>query len=146
MGQAGAASSARRPCAFTLLELLIVVVVVGILSSMGLVSYRKAIERGYWREAQDLLLTIYYGEREYFFTNDTYRTVSDTDGMSAWRVIYIDDPNIASIPVRFCVTSAGATTFQASACRGASGCSAGCVPGISINQDRNLDLANWPMP
>lgn len=132
--------------AFTLMELLIVVIVISILAAIGFPSMTKALERSYWREAQDILLTIYAGERTYFFANNSYYLVGS--GMTEWRKIYMDDPNISSIPVRFCVTTATATTLTAWACRSASACSAGCGTdkGISINESRTIDTGDWPMP
>lgn len=134
---------------FTLMELLIVVVLVGILAAVGYPAMTKAMERAYWRAAQDVLKTIYAGERTYFFANNAYYNVDESvAGMTEWRKIYTDDPNLGSIPVKYCVTAAAATTFTAWACRSSTACSAGCgaEKGISVNEVRTIDTSDWPMP
>jgi prepilin-type N-terminal cleavage/methylation domain-containing protein len=47
--------------AFTLTELIIVVVIIAILAAMAAIGYTKTVERSYWREARDILLTVYAG-------------------------------------------------------------------------------------
>ena len=104
-----------------------VVVIIGILASLSLIGYRKTVERGYWREAQDQLMTIYYGERSYFFSNDDYLTVPEGSGAATWRQIYVDNPGLSTAgnPVVFSATrTAGPpnATFTATARRNGGPC------------------------
>ena len=120
----------RANKAFTLNEVMMTVIIVGILASIAIPSYRKTIERGYHRTAQDLLMAIYNGERAYYFTNDNIyyqNPLNRTSGL-AWRNIYVDNPNIDSIPVDFTVGPNG-LGFTATATRSGQ-------ETISINQNR----------
>lgn len=114
-------------------ELLVVVVIMGILTALGLVFYRKAAERRYFGESQNLLYAIYSGQRAYYFSNGAYfdNPSSDAD----WRLIHTDNPNdLDSLPVTFSVTSPGAT-FTATATRNGGACDSLT---ITIPQDRVL--------
>ncbi len=70
-----------------------VVVIIGILMALAIPNYQRTIDRNYRRKAQDVLLTIYHGERAYFLKNGGYRSLSATDAMDAWREINMDNPN-----------------------------------------------------
>jgi type IV pilus assembly protein PilE len=122
---------------FSLAEVLIAVVVVGILAAMALPRYGRTVERGYWRAAQDILQTVYSGEQVYEAANGTY--VNPATCAPAWRCIYVDNPNTGAIPVTFLVGGVSATTFTARATR-----KVGVF--MTIDQNRNLNTARWPMP
>ncbi len=137
----------RPRTGMTLSELLIVVVVVGILAAVAIPSYTKAIERSYRRQAQDLLLTIYDGERVYFFSENEYKGgLRDASPSSDWRAIFTDNPNFGGIPVTFKVDAFGPpATFLATAMRNGSGAT------MSITEQRdwcgvpgNNDPSNCP--
>lgn len=108
---------AYRNRGFTLAELTITVVILGILAAIAVPTFQRTIERSFWREAQDLLLTIYTGERAYFLANNAYFQPGD------WNTIFMDNPNIASIPVAFSVPTASRTSFTARATRTTGPCS-----------------------
>lgn len=133
---------------FTLTELLVAVVVAGILAAIALPVYQKMIERNYWRAAGDILLTIYAGERAYFLTNGFYYNVNESapNPMAEWRIIFMDNPNIASIPITHAVTTSGTppNAFTATATR-----NGGLCPSKTrtIDQDRvdsGAGQACWP--
>ena len=95
----------RRRVGVTLMELLIVLLILGVLVAIGVPNYSKALERAYFREAEDLLLTIYSGQRAYFFMTDAY--LDPPNNGNTWRDIHMDDPNLnASLPVDFTIVTA----------------------------------------
>lgn len=107
---------------FTLIEMMMTVVIIGVLAAVAIPAYMKARERTFWRSAQDLLLAIYGGERSYFLVNDAYHNVDEAaaDPMAEWRKINIDNPNLPSIPVAYDVAASGigtAAIFGATATR-----------------------------
>ena len=61
-----------KPTAFTLIELLIVVLIVGILTAIALPQYQKAVKRSRAAEARLLVKTIADAEAVYFLSNGTY--------------------------------------------------------------------------
>jgi len=104
---------------FTLLELIAIVVILGILAAVGLPRYTRTIERTYRQEAQDILLTIYHGQRSFYLTNNAYLgSLNQSSSNSEWRKIFMENPNLGSIPVRFTVAASGSgatATFTATA-------------------------------
>ena len=126
----------------TLMEVMIAVSIVAILTSMALPQYRKTLEVNYRRQAQDLLTTIYYGERAYRLANNKF-----IDPVGNWNTIFMDNPQVgASPPINFAVAVAAGPppTFTASATRAAgSGPCAGLA--MTIDENRNLGGA-WLLP
>ncbi|MFA5410963.1 MAG: prepilin-type N-terminal cleavage/methylation domain-containing protein [Candidatus Omnitrophota bacterium] len=61
---------------FTLLELIIVIVVVGILATLGMQEYKWVLERGRSAEARANLSLLRRLQRSYFVENDKYATTS----------------------------------------------------------------------
>ncbi len=69
-------SSVRRARAFTLIEVMIVVVIVGVLALVATVAYRKWILSSYVGEAQDMLGNIRVCEEAFRAENTGYLDVS----------------------------------------------------------------------
>ena len=123
---------------FTLIEVLIAVTIVAILASVAVPNYTRAVERAYYRQARDMMLTVYAGEQVYFATNDVYYSPGD------WNQIFMDDPNIASVPVSFGVIFPFGTPdqFWGWAFRTGGSCSGRF---LIIRTDRTWHPAsNWP--
>jgi prepilin-type N-terminal cleavage/methylation domain-containing protein len=62
---------------FTIVELIIVVVIVGILASLGLTQYNKVVEKGRAAEARMLLGTLRSAETASMYENGTYAVVAN---------------------------------------------------------------------
>lgn len=108
---------------FTLMEILMTVVVLGILASLSYMPLTRTLERARWRAARDILEAIYAGERVYFTMNsDLY---CDVPAVCTWNQIYVDDPNtsdvIGGVVFNVAITGGG-TGFQATATRAAGPC------------------------
>jgi prepilin-type N-terminal cleavage/methylation domain-containing protein len=66
----------RRARAFTLIEAMIVVVIVGILALLASIAYRKWVLSSYMGEAQDMLGNIRSAEETFRAENTGYLTIS----------------------------------------------------------------------
>ena len=62
----------RNEKGFTLVELMIVVVIIGILASIAIPKFSNLIGKTKASEAKSILGTIINGEKTYYFTNDSY--------------------------------------------------------------------------
>lgn len=127
----------RQPAGFTMMEMVVVAVVLGLLIAIGLPSYRKVLERGYFRESQRILLAVYTGEEAYFLDKGSYLNSPAT--LADWRKLHMDDPNkISQIPVTFSVTTSGCgggPCFKATATRNGGSCN---NKTLTINEDRTF--------
>ena len=65
---------------FTLLELLIVVIIIGILATFAIPQYLKAVERAKGSKARHNMSLISEAEKMYRADNDTYLAAGDTPG------------------------------------------------------------------
>jgi len=96
---------------FSLLELMVVVVIIGILTAFAIPSYIAATKRAKFDEAITNLRLIHSGERMYRLDYNTY-----TDDLDDLYPGYIDDPNANSgRSFDYSIESATATTFSAEA-------------------------------
>jgi prepilin-type N-terminal cleavage/methylation domain-containing protein len=126
---------------FTLAELLVVVMILGVLAAVAMPSYRRMVERNYLRQAEDILLAIYAGERAYYFSNNNnyYPVTVPAD----WKNIYVEDPNLGASPaVQFSVSCAGPCTagFIATATR----MNGPCATWVQIIDQTRQFSGPWP--
>mgnify|MGYP001593716864 FL=1 len=126
---------------FTLTEAMVVVILLGVLVAVGIPSYTRTIERNYRQHAEDVLMSIYYGERSYSHTQNSYYgpPLNAASPMAEWRKIQMDNPNLGSVNVSFSVAAAG-STFTATATRTSGTCSGRTR---TITQTRTLG-GDWP--
>ena len=126
----------RHDEGYTLTEILVAVAAVMILTSVALPQYNRAIELQHWRTAQDVLRTIYSGERAYFLLNNAYRDSDGNPGPGTWRDIYTDNPNLSGNPV---VYSTATGPFTATATYNG-------TKAMSISETGAINFGSWPQP
>jgi len=66
-----------KPRGFTLIELMIALVIVAVLASIALPSYRESVKRGNRRAAQSVMMDIVNREHQYFLGNRAYATKAE---------------------------------------------------------------------
>ena len=131
------------PAGYTLNEVLITVAIIAIITSMVIPGFLRAVERGHWRGAQDVLLTLYAGEQVYEAVNRSY--IDPVGCAPPWRCIYVDNPNGGV--VTYTIDNASKTTFRATAARGDGRCmSLDQTKVITFNSGLGGCGAGWPQP
>ncbi len=78
----GLRAIAARMRGVTLIELLIVIVVIGILSSMAVGSYRRYMLRSNRTDGTATLLRVQIAEEKFYVQNSIYTTSFGTDGLN----------------------------------------------------------------
>ena len=68
---------------FTLIELMIVVVIIGILAALAIPRYMKTTQKSKQSEAKAILKQIYVSERAYMQENEFYYIISGTASATA---------------------------------------------------------------
>jgi type IV pilus assembly protein PilE len=99
-----AAARRRYQRGVTLLELMVVVVVVGILASIAVPSYRNYVLRAQRSDATSALLRVAAGQEKFYLQNNTYATTAQltTLGMTStehgWYTVTIAGPDGTGSP------------------------------------------------
>ena len=122
---------------FTLMELVVVIMIMGILASISLPLYNRAVERARDREAVVGLRLMAAAERNYRTNFSTFTNCADTETCNNLLGLDLPTGNWGYDVV------VGAVTFTATAtCLWAS-----CVGGWQLDQDGNLATfggrVNW---
>lgn len=72
-----------RPAGFSLIELMIAVVIVGILASVALPSYNEHVRKGRRAAAQSYLMDLAQRQQQYFLDNRSYASSASALGYSS---------------------------------------------------------------
>lgn len=125
--------------AFTLLEILIVVLIIGILATLAIPYFIKTVENARASEAKANLRLIYTGEKVYRLNVGRYTWGTlGLSGINTYLNLDIpENPNLRHFDYR---VSGGIDNFTATASR-VSGPNAGET--ITIDQDGNIDESGW---
>lgn len=62
----------KRNCAFTLTELLVVVIIIGLMAAFTVPNYTRSVERSHRKDAETQLKTIWSADQIYRAQNGTY--------------------------------------------------------------------------
>ena len=142
--------------AFTLMELLFVIIILAILVTIALPGFGRTTERAQQRQAWDMLQTIYAGEQVFFSVNNRFcdPTINGTQGAAGtscdrtqspgtatWAKIYVDDPTTTTASYTVSSTTVFASTFQATATRAAGGQCGGLT--MTINEAHTMGGSGW---
>jgi len=117
---------------FTLIELLVVVVILGILASLAIPQYTKAVERAKGKEAIANLKLIKAAEEIWLMEYNTYTVLGDLN-------LELNQANWS-----YNVPFSGAATFTATAKRKGIGGYLNCVYTITESDDEPIPNADCP--
>lgn len=116
---------------FTLVELIIVIIVVGILATIGMTQYTKVVEKGRAAEAKQVLGTLRSAQNAYNLENGTFTaTISDTG---------VDAPADCTQTTHYFRYSCDAATGTCRADRCGTG--TGKTPGSAVAYYKTLSVA-----
>lgn len=113
----------RNKKGFTLIELMIVVVIIGILAALAIPRFMRATTKSKQSEAKQILKQIYVMERSYRQEKDVYwipagGTVANAGAPTSFATIGIEIMLSARYSYTLTSTDAGATNFTATATSG----------------------------
>jgi prepilin-type N-terminal cleavage/methylation domain-containing protein len=124
-GQWGTVGAER---AFTLVEMLIVLVIMGILAAISIPAYSKHVSKAKQSDAKSQLVAIQQGQEIYKFQNGKYATHAQRANISGWRETVG--------PYTFSITAQTDSTFAAQAAGNID--SDATIDTWTINQDGTL--------
>ncbi|MFH1441887.1 MAG: prepilin-type N-terminal cleavage/methylation domain-containing protein [Candidatus Omnitrophota bacterium] len=129
----------HKDSAFTLLEIIVVVVILGILATLSVSQYTGARERALDREAQANLRLILAAERTYRMENasNSYSANANIAGINRWLKLLL--PRASSQWDYFTRTYSGDTDFCAEAVRRNAGERPWRIRAPSADEGRSLD-------
>jgi type IV pilus assembly protein PilA len=80
---------------FTLVELLIVIIIIGILATMAVPQYQKMVNRAKWAEAISLVDSLKTAENLYYAENSAWSVATiKPGGTKPWFDAYVDTTTI----------------------------------------------------
>ena len=103
----GGLSAVRGAQGFSLLELMIVVVVIGILAAVAYPSYQDYVRRGNRSAAQSFMMTIAQRQEQYLLTNRSYAATT--------AALNLTQPNETSGKYTFAINLPSATSYSITA-------------------------------
>jgi len=108
---------------FTLLELLIIIIIIGILAAIAIPGFSKAVEKTKVKDAQAVLSAVHSAEKIYYLDQGSFGTLDPDPAQSNTLVTnnYITNPNSGNTTWSFSVPAPTAATFTATATRAAGG-------------------------
>ena len=141
-----------RGKAFTLIELMVVVIIIGILAALAMPMFSRAIESTKAKEAVAALQQIRTGERIYRVEENTYFYSSGGGGLTETKQInetirtFLDvrDDDKRNWDYSVGVGATAASTFTATATRKSGGAEYKDKT-ITIDEDGGL-AGDWPLP
>jgi len=105
----------NRQKGFTLIELMIVVVIIGIVSSMAIPRFMKATTKSKQSEAKQILKQIYVMQRAYRQEHDTYCCNGESMGPNTGSIPTLGVETMESAKYNYLITVTDAIHFTATA-------------------------------
>lgn len=128
----------KKSFGFTLIELMIVVVVIGILAAIAYPSYQQYVNKGRRSDAKAALLNIQLEEEKWRANNTTYTATLSNLGLTAVSGVYYSPDSYYTLTV----SNNTGTTYKATATyTGVQTGDTDCKT-LSIDQDGNKTSTN----
>ena len=136
----------KRGSGFTLLELIMVVIIIGVLAGLAIPQYINAVERAKAGKAISGMGLIRQAENLYRADNDTYVEVDD-GSMNADLGAYVELVALDADPDwEYSVSDADESTMIIHAIREAGPFEASGDDEIQMNETGALDTSGWGLP
>lgn len=115
----------RRTRGITLIELMIVIVIVGILASIAVPSYRNYMLRSQRTDAMAALLRIAAAQEKFYLQNNTYTTSLGSTGLNlpssssehGWYTLSVSGANLTSAYTATATAPASSPQYKDAKCR-----------------------------